>query len=161
MVPPYLSLSFNAMKNMTSLSRRTFGGLVGASALSATVAFPAMAATPADDTILQLRSVPLAWPQYHRLDAAAQAPRLGEAVSLVREGPQEVEAEAIAVVTADGQRLGVIPRRHNAALFWAMQRGEVSEARIAKVATPVVRGKPVPGWGAYHIDVTVGRAALA
>lgn len=148
------------MKNMTTLSRRTFGGLVGASALSATVAFPAGAASPADDAILQLRSVPLAWPQYHRLDTAIPAPREGDRVTLVREGPEEVEAAAIAVFAADGARLGAIPRRHNAALFWALQRGDDVEARVVKVATPVVRGHPVPGWGAFHVDITVRRAVF-
>jgi hypothetical protein len=148
------------MKNMTNITRRTFGGLIGASALTATASIPAYAAVPDDRTILQLRSVPLAWPQYHRLDAALPVPAEGERVSLVREGRQDVEAEAIAVFAANGERIGAIPRRHNAAMFWAMERGEVSEARIARVASPVVRGNPVPGWGAFHIDVTVSRASL-
>jgi len=159
-VPPHSSLHCNPMKNMTNITRRTFGGLIGATALTATASLSAHAAVPDDRTILQLRSVPLAWPQYHRLDAALPVPKEGERVSLVREGAHDVEAEAIAVFAANGERIGAIPRRHNAAMFWALERGEVSDARITRVATPVVRGAAVPGWGAFHIDVTVSRPAL-
>jgi len=47
------------------------------------------------------------------------------------------------------------------AFTWALKRGEAREARISEIAEPIVRGKQIRGWGAFHIDVRVSAAALA
>lgn len=132
---------------------------------AAAVATPSLAgavvgAPRADDTILSLKSVPLAWPQYHQISTFSETPNLGDAVTLVREDKAPFDDDAIAVYSANWKRIGYIPRRHTPALSWAMERGVARQAHITQIAEPVVRGQRVPGWGAFHIDVTVSAPAM-
>jgi len=115
---------------------------------------------PRDETILELNSVPLAWPQYHKIDSFAEEPRVGDKVTLVREAQNGFEDEAVAVYTSNFKRLGYVPRKHNAAFSWSLQRGEAREAVISQIAEPTVRGKQIRGWGAFHIDVRVSAPAM-
>ncbi len=149
------------MKNLTTVSRRTFGTMLGATAVAAPSLVSAAVRQPRDETILELNSVPLAWPQYQKLDSFAEQPRVGDKVTLVREAQNGFDDEAVAVYTSNFKRIGYIPRKHTAAFSWSLQRGEAREARISKIAEPSVRGKQIRGWGAFHVDVRVSAAALA
>lgn len=147
------------MTNLTNVTRRTFGGLLAATAVTAPTIVSAAVRQPRDETILQLNSIPLAWPQYHKIDSFAVEPRVGDDLTLVREAQHNFDEEAVAVYTSDYKRLGYISRRHNAAIAWAMQRGTVQKAKITMIAAPYVRGKVVRGWGAFRIDVEVSAPA--
>ena len=148
-------------KSTFDLTRRTFGTMLGAAAFVTPSLAGAVSATPRDETILSLNSVPLSWPQYHKLSSFDMTPKVGENVMLKREARAPFDEEAIVVISESGERLGFIPRQHNAAISWAMERGEVNEARITKIAGPVVRGKGIAGWGHFHVDVHVAKTAMA
>ncbi len=66
-----------------------------------------------------------------------EAPRLlgelspGEALELVREPDNPYDSSAVCVAWR-GHKLGYVPRRHNAALAWAMDRGERFDARVVE-----------------------------
>lgn len=135
--------------------------MLGATAVAAPSIASAAVRLPRDETILELNSVPLAWPQLHKLDSFVEEPRVGDTVTLVREAQHGFEDEAVAVYTSNFKRLGYIPRRHNAAFAWSLERGEARQASISKIAEPSVRGKQVRGWGAFHIDVRVSAPATA
>ena len=137
--------------------------MIAATAVAAPGVVSAAVRQPRDETIFEHKSVPLAWPQYHQIDSFAEAPNVGDKVTLVREAQHSLpgEAEGVAVYTSNFKRIGYIPRQHNGAFTWALKRGEAREARISKIAEPLVRGKPVSGWGAFHIDVRVSAAAVA
>lgn len=137
--------------------------MIGATAVAAPSVVSAAVRQPRDETILELNSVPLTWPQYHQIESFAETPSVGDKVTLVREAQHSLpgEAEGVAVYTANFKRIGYVPRQHNGAFGWAMKRGEVREARIARIAEPVVRGKSIAGWGAFHIDVRFSARAVA
>lgn len=147
-----------------ALSRRAFGKLSAATAL-ATAATPAVAAsltrTPVDGTVLSLPSVPLAWPQYHKLSALTRVPAVGEGVVIERARDLATDEAAFLIHTTNGERLGAIPRRHGPALAWALERGDKVLVRVSKVAPPMGNEGPVMGWGAFHVDVTVSATATA
>ncbi len=151
------------MTNKTDVTRRTFGGMIAATAVAAPGVVSAAVRQPRDETIFERKSVPLAWPQYHKFDSFAEPPNVGDKVTLVREAQHSLpgEAEGVAVYTSNFKRIGYIPRQHNGAFTWALKRGEAREARISEIAEPIVRGKQIRGWGAFHIDVRVSAAALA
>ena len=148
------------MTSLTNVTRRTFGGLLAATAVTAPTIVSAAVRQPRDEIILQLNSIPLAWPQYHKIDSFAFEPHVGDTLTLVREAQNTFDEEAVAVYTSEYERLGYISRRHNAAVAWAMQRGTTHEARITMIAEPYARGKVVRGWGAFRIDVEVSASAL-
>ena len=135
--------------------------MIAATAAAAPSIVSAAVRQPRDETILELNVVPLAWPQYHKIDSFAEEPRVGDTVTLVREAQHGFEEEAVAVYTANYKRLGYIPRRHNAAMSWSLERGEARQAQISHIAEPSVRGKQIRGWGAFHIDVRVSAPAVA
>lgn len=141
------------------LTRRTFGQMLGAAAVLTPGIAGAVSATPRDETILTLNSVPLSWPQYHKLSSFDATPKVGQSVTLRREARAPFDDEAVAVFSEAGERLGYISRQHNAALSWAMDRGEAPEARITRINGPVVRGQGISGWGAFHVDVRIARRA--
>lgn len=135
--------------------------MIGATAVAAPSIVSAAVRQPRDETILELNSVPLAWPQYHKIDSFADEPLVGDKVTLVREAQHGFEDEAVAVYTSNFKRIGYVPRKHNAAFSWSLQRGEAREAFISKIAEPSVRGKQIRGWGAFHIDVKVSAPVVA
>ncbi len=57
--------------------------------------------------------------------------RAGDSLSLVRDPDNPHDANAVRVLWK-GRVLGYVPRRDNAALAWAMDRGETLQARISK-----------------------------
>ncbi len=65
--------------------------------------------------------------------AAAVWPELrpGDPLSLVRDADNPFDANAVRVLWR-GRMLGYVPRRDNAALAWALDRGETLHARISK-----------------------------
>ena len=149
------------MTNFTTVSRRTFGGMIAATAVTAPMIVSAAVRQPRDEAILQLNSIPLSWPQYHRMESFAEPPKVGDSLTLVREAQHNFDEQAVAVYTSDFKRLGYISRRHNNAVAWAMQRGTKAEARITMIAEPYVRDKRISGWGSFHIDVEVSAPALS
>jgi len=148
------------MTNLTNMTRRTFGGFVAATAVTAPTIVSAAVRQPRDEAILQLNSIPLSWPQFHRLESFASEPKVGDKLTLVREAEHNFDEEAVAVYTSDWKRLGYISRQHNAAVGWAMQRGTQQHAEIKMIAEPYVRGKAVRGWGAFRINVEISAPAL-
>ena len=57
--------------------------------------------------------------------------RAGDTLKLVREPDNTFDANAVRVEWR-GRMLGYVPRRDNAALAWAMDRGETLNARISR-----------------------------
>jgi len=115
---------------------------------------------PRDEVILQLNSIPLAWPQYHRLDGFAYKPEVGDSLTLVHEAQDNSDEDSIAVYTADSKRLGYISRQHNHSVAWAMRRGGRQDAKIKMLAEPHVDGKQIRGWASFHIDVEISAPAF-
>lgn len=58
--------------------------------------------------------------------------RPGDELALVREPDNAFDANAVRVEWR-GRKLGYVPRRDNAALAWALDRGEVLRARISRI----------------------------
>ena len=58
--------------------------------------------------------------------------RVGDRLSLEREPYNAHDAQAISVQW-QGRKLGYVPRAQNAALAWAMDRGENLDARVSRV----------------------------
>lgn len=57
--------------------------------------------------------------------------RQGDELTLVREADNAFDANAIRVEW-QGRKLGYVPRRENAALAWALDRGETLRARVSR-----------------------------
>ncbi len=57
--------------------------------------------------------------------------RTGDTLSLVREAGNAFDANAVRVEWR-GHKLGYVPRRDNAALAWALDRGETLHARVSR-----------------------------
>jgi|GEM_PF-5038371 len=146
-------------------TRRSALQLFGASAALATssVSLAANAAgkTAGPNPLLFLGNVPLAWPSYHRLASFERMPQSGESVVIQRDVPHPSGKRGIAVSLATGEKLGYITDQNASALDWALQRAGTVDARIVSVNEPVVRGKRVPGWGAFHIAVTIHQGVAA
>jgi hypothetical protein len=70
---------------------------------------------------------------FRHAEAAAAWPdlRVGDELALVREADNAFDANAVRVEWR-GRKLGYVPRRDNAALAWALDRGEVLHARISR-----------------------------
>jgi len=139
--------------------------LFGASAAIATpgLALAAdMASAPTGaKPILTLADVPLAWPVYHRLASFDTMPRAGETVYLERDMPHPSGDRGITVFLSSGEKLGYVTNQNHAALDWALKRSARVDAQIVVVNEPVVRGRSVPGWGAYHISVVAHEGVAA
>jgi len=57
--------------------------------------------------------------------------RLGDELALVREPDNAFDANAVRVEWR-GRKLGYVPRRDNAALAWALDRGDTLRARVSR-----------------------------
>ena len=99
--------------------------------LLAVAAFTAHAQTASVRLVVQ--SSPLAGFRY--AEAAEVWPYLatGDALDLVREPENPHDANAVRVEWR-GRKLGYVPRAENAALAWAMDRGEALRARVSRLA---------------------------
>ena len=79
-----------------------------------------------------VQSSPLAGFNYHQAPEVWQAMRVGDALRLEREPDNVHDARAISVQWR-GYKLGYVPRAQNAALAWAMDRGESLDARVSRL----------------------------
>ncbi len=79
-----------------------------------------------------VQSSPLAGFRYHEAKAVFAELSVGDRLDLVREPDNRYDANAVRVEWR-GRMLGYVPRRQNAALAWAMDRGEPVTARIARL----------------------------
>ena len=79
-----------------------------------------------------VQSSPLAG--FRHAEAAEVWPQLsrGDALDLQREPENAFDANAVRVEWR-GRKLGYVPRRENAALAWALDRGEAMRGRISKL----------------------------
>jgi hypothetical protein len=97
----------------------------------------AVASAVADRALAQqvrvlVQSSPLAGFKYHEAPKIWQEMRVGDALSLEREPDNVHDATAISVKWR-GHMLGYVPRAQNAALAWAMDRGENLDARVSRL----------------------------
>lgn len=119
---------------MRSASRRAGGALIPAWARGRTVALLAAlalaAAAHAQTVRMLVQSSPLAGFRYHDAKLVWSELAVGDRLDLVREPANPHDANAIGVEWR-GRKLGYVPRAENAALAWAMDRGEPVTARIS------------------------------
>ena len=94
------------------------------------LAFTLVAAAHPQAVKLLVQSSPLAGFRYHEASAAWPELRVGDRLDLVREPANPHDANAVRVEWR-GHLLGYVPRGENAALAWAMDRGEPIAARIS------------------------------
>jgi hypothetical protein len=90
------------------------------------------AAAPAQNVRLLVQSSPLAGFRYHEAAAVWQELAVGDRLDLVREPANPHDENAVRVEWR-GRKLGYVPRAENAALAWAMDRGERVTARISRL----------------------------
>ena len=104
------------------------------SALAVAV-FAAHAQSPVTDPSVRLLVQSSALAGFRYAEAAAVWPDLatGDALDLVREPDNPHDANAVRVEWR-GRKLGYVPRAENAALAWAMDRGEPVRARVSRLA---------------------------
>jgi hypothetical protein len=118
----------------TDLKRRLFahGRLaLGLLALAVGSAWPAGAR--AEEVRILVQRSPLAGFRYHEAPRLFDALTPGQPLDLVRE-PQNAHDPNAVRVEWRGHKLGYVPRTQNAALAWAMDRGETLDARIVQRA---------------------------
>ena len=96
------------------------------------------AETPRPQVRLLVQSSALAGYRYHEAKAHWGEFARGDALALVREPDNPHDPGAIAVFWRN-HKLGYVPRSQNAALAWAMDRGEQVSARIS-----ALRAEPNP-----------------
>ena len=117
---------------MRFLHDRRFGSTIGltfAIALAAAF-FAAGAHAQAVRTLVQ--SSRLAGFVHDEAAAAFPELRVGDGLQLARERDNPYDANAVRVEWR-GRKLGYVPRAQNAALAWAMDRGDTLSARITRL----------------------------
>ena len=77
-----------------------------------------------------VQSSPLAGFRYHAAAEVWRELRVGDCLELAREPDNAHDTNAVKVLWR-GRLLGYIPRRENAALAWALERGTPLRARIS------------------------------
>ena len=80
---------------------------------------------------LLVQSSPLAGFRHGAAADVWEGLRSGDTLILVREAGNAFDANAVRVEWR-GHKLGYVPRRDNAALAWAMDRGETLHARVSR-----------------------------
>jgi hypothetical protein len=100
--------------------------LVAALALAGAV--PAVEGAPSVRMLVQ--SSPLAGFRYHAAGEVWRELHVGDALELAREPDNPHDAAAVSV-SWRGRKLGYVPRRDNAAIAWALDRGERLRTRIS------------------------------
>lgn len=93
-------------------------------------AFALATAAHAQSVRLLVQSSPLAGFRYHEAASVWKELQVGDRLDLVREPANPHDANAVRVEWR-GRQLGYVPRSENAALAWAMDRGEPVGARIS------------------------------
>jgi HIRAN domain len=94
---------------------------------------PAWAQEPGAGVRILIQSSPLAGFRYHAAAELWDELRIGDALELRREPGNPHDTQAIGV-SWRGSKLGYVPRRENAALAWALDRGERLQARISRLS---------------------------
>lgn len=112
---------------MPSVNKRA---LLAAALLAGLSVLPGRAA--AQQVRILVQSSPLAGFNYHQAPEVWQGMRAGDALKLEREPDNVHDARAISVQW-QGHKLGYVPRAQNAALAWAMDRGESLDARVSRL----------------------------
>ena len=79
-----------------------------------------------------VQSSPLAGFAYDEAAAVFAELRIGDGLQLAREPDNPFDPNAVRVEWR-GRKLGYVPRSENAALAWAMDRGETLSARVTKL----------------------------
>jgi hypothetical protein len=90
-------------------------------------------AAGAQEVRLLVQRSPLAGFRYHEAPRLFERLRSGEPLELAREPDNPYDSNAVRVDWR-GHKLGYVPRTHNAALAWAMDRGEALDARVVQRA---------------------------
>ena len=80
-----------------------------------------------------VQSSPLAGFRYHAAAEVWRELRVGDRLELAREPDNAHDTNAVKVLWR-GRPLGYVPRRENAALAWALERGTPLRARISALA---------------------------
>ena len=93
----------------------------------------ASAQADAGSVRLLVQSSPLAGFRHYEAAQAWPEMRVGDPLELAREADNPHDPRAVAV-SWRGRMLGYVPRRENAALAWAMDRGERLRARITRLS---------------------------
>ena len=112
---------------MPSVNKRA---LLAAALLAGLSLLPRPAA--AQQVRILVQSSPLAWFNYHQAPEVWRGMRVGDALRLAREPDNAYDARAVRVEWR-GHKLGYVPRAQNAALAWAMDRGEMLDARVSRL----------------------------
>ncbi|HEY5293533.1 MAG TPA: HIRAN domain-containing protein [Burkholderiales bacterium] len=99
---------------------------------AALLAFATAGGAAAQQVRILVQSSPLAGFNYHQAPEVWRDMRVGDALALEREPDNVHDAQAISVRWR-GRKLGYVPRAQNAALAWAMDRGESLDARVSRV----------------------------
>ena len=100
--------------------------------LAVSMGFPVWPpAAAAQEIRLLIQRSPLAGFRHYEGPRLFQALRPGEPLQLEREPDNTYDSNAVRVQWR-GHKLGYVPRTQNAALAWAMDRGETIDARIAQ-----------------------------
>jgi len=81
---------------------------------------------------LLVQSSPLAGFNFYQAPEVWRDMRVGDALALAREPDNRHDRAAISVQWR-GHKLGYVPRAQNAALAWAMDRGEALDARVSRL----------------------------
>ena len=104
--------------------------------LLATALFAGLCVLPgrisAQQVRLLVQSSPLAGFKYHQAPQVWSGMRVGDALQLAREPDNTFDDSAVRVEWR-GLKLGYVPRAHNAALAWALDRGEILNARVSRL----------------------------
>ncbi|MCX7143499.1 MAG: HIRAN domain-containing protein [Proteobacteria bacterium] len=87
---------------------------------------------PAQQVKLLVQSSPLAGFNYYQAPEVWRGMRVGDALMLEREPDNVHDGRAISV-RWQGHKLGYVPRAQNAALAWAMDRGDTLDARVSRL----------------------------
>ena len=80
--------------------------------------------------LIVVQSSPLAGFRYHAAAEVWRELRVGDRLELAREPDNAHDTNAVKVLWR-GRPLGYVPRRENAALAWALERGTPLRARIS------------------------------
>ena len=107
--------------------RAAFAALLGL----VIVACPALAQEKVANVRMLVQSSPLAGFRHAAADDLWSELREGDRLALIREPDNSFDSNAIRVEWR-GRKLGYVPRRENAALAWALDRGEALRARISR-----------------------------
>jgi hypothetical protein len=124
-----LSVNSSAIRLMAAPLVPLVAALLSGLALSALTGSAA-----AQQVRMPVQSSPLAGFRHHQAGEVFRDMRAGDALDLAREPDNPHDPKAIRV-DWHGVKLGYVPRAQNAAVAWAMDRGERLSARVSRLQT--------------------------